>query len=43
MSTEHVIITDPQIHETKGVSAAAVDNILVADGAGSAVWSVIRN
>lgn len=43
MSTEHVVITDPQIHETKGVSSAAVDTILVADGVGSANWQPVTS
>lgn len=35
---EHVDITDPEIHEPKGVSAATSGEMYVADGAGSGSW-----
>jgi hypothetical protein len=38
MAIEHNIITDPHIHEPKGVSTAAVDTVYVANGAGSGEW-----
>lgn len=37
-NVEHASITDPNIHEPKGVAAAAVDKAYVADGAGSGAW-----
>lgn len=38
MSIEHNIITDPNIHEPKGASTAALDSVYVSDGAGSGTW-----
>jgi hypothetical protein len=35
---QHALVTDPDIHEVKGVSAAAPGYLLVADGVGSADW-----
>ena len=40
---EHVYIVDPEIHEPKGVAAAAVDKVYVSDGAGSGSWKTITN
>lgn len=34
----HVSITDPNIHEPKGVSSATVGRVYVSDGAGSGSW-----
>jgi hypothetical protein len=39
MATEHVNITDPQIHEPKGVASAASGQYYAADGAGSGSWT----
>lgn len=39
MAVEHNTITDPNIHEPKGASAASVDTVLKADGTGSTSWS----
>ena len=36
---EHVSITDPEIHEPKGASTATVDQVYIADGAGSGTWT----
>ena len=38
MATEHVDITDPEIHEPKGVASAAAGEMYVADGAGGGAW-----
>lgn len=38
---EHKNITDPNIHEPKGVSVATVGTTYIADGAGSGAWSAI--
>jgi len=38
--TEHVTITDPQIHEPKGVSTATSGEIYVANGLGSGTWQL---
>lgn len=35
---EHNTLTDPELHEPKGVSAAAEGQVYVADGAGSGTW-----
>lgn len=43
MSIEHSVITDPEIHEPKGVAAAASGRIYVADGAGSGAWSKVQD
>lgn len=40
MSTiEHSTITDPNLHEPKGTSSAALGQLYVADGAGSGAWT----
>jgi hypothetical protein len=38
---EHKNITDPNIHEPKGVSVATVGTTYIADGTGSGAWSAI--
>lgn len=38
MPVEHVDITDPEIHEPKGVASAAAGEVYIADGAGSGSW-----
>ena len=39
MAVEHNTITDPNLHEPKGASAASVGTILQADGTGATSWS----
>ena len=39
MTTQHENIVDPYIHEVKGAAAASADQILVANGAGSASFT----
>ncbi len=41
MTIEHSNITDPEIHEPKGVATASANDVYVADGAGSGSWEVI--
>lgn len=36
---EHVDIVDPEIHEPKGVAAATIGQVYVADGVGSGTWT----
>lgn len=38
MAIEHDSITDPEIHEPKGISTAAANKVYVANGAGSGSW-----
>lgn len=38
MTIEHANITDPEIHEPKGVSSAQADKVYVSDGLGSGSW-----
>jgi hypothetical protein len=38
MSIQHASISDPHIHEPKGVASAAADSVYFADGAGSGDW-----
>lgn len=38
---QHADLTDPDIHEPKGTSAAAADTVYVADGAGSGEWKKV--
>ena len=35
---EHVSITDPEIHEPKGIATASLGEIYVANGTGSGTW-----
>lgn len=39
---EHMDITDPEIHEPKGISTATSGYTYVADGAGGGAWEKIR-
>lgn len=39
MAIEHDVITDPNIHEPKGVSGASVGQVYIANGAGSGTWT----
>lgn len=39
MATEHSTITDPDIHEPKGVAAATAGQAYIADGAASGTWT----
>lgn len=36
---QHASLTDPQLHEPKGISSAADRQVYVADGAGSGDWT----
>ena len=38
MTIQHKLITDPDIHEPKGVAAATVNKVYVSSGAGSGTW-----
>ena len=38
---EHNVLTDPFLHEPKGVSTAAVGQVYLADGAGSGDWGEV--
>lgn len=38
---EHVDITDPELHEPKGVAAASEGRVYIADGAGSGAWTYL--
>lgn len=38
---EHSTITDPDLHEPKGVAAATSGQVYVANGAGSGVWQTL--
>jgi hypothetical protein len=41
MTIQHSLITDPDIHEPKGVASAASNKVYVSDGAGSGDWSFL--
>lgn len=41
MAFQHSDITDPNIHEPKGISTATTGQVYAADGAGSGDWYVI--
>lgn len=43
MTIEHNAITDPNIHEPKGIAAAIANKVYVSDGAGSGDWTVLNN
>ena len=36
---EHNTLTDPQLHEPKGIATADADQVYIANGAGSGVWT----
>lgn len=44
MATEviHSTLTDPELHEPKGVSTASAGEVYVADGTGSGTWSPLK-
>lgn len=37
--TSHKILTDPELHEPKGVSSASANTVYVSNGSGSGVWT----
>jgi len=39
MSIEHSAIAEPNIHEPKGASSALIDQVYLANGAGSGTWT----
>lgn len=41
MSIQHSSITDPNIHEPKGVSIAAANTLYTANGSGSGTWKKV--
>lgn len=41
MSDNHADLTDPELHESKGAAAAAINTVPVADGAGAAVFAKV--
>lgn len=41
MAIQHSAITDPDIHEPKGVASASLGQVYTADGAGSGDWVII--
>ena len=42
MAIEHDSITDPEIHEPKGISTATSNKVYISDGAGSGDWIPIQ-
>lgn len=40
-NVQHVDITDPEIHEPKGVASASAGTVYVADGSGSGTWEKV--
>lgn len=36
---QHSALTDPQLHEPKGVASASANQVYLADGAGSGIWT----
>lgn len=38
MTIQHSLITDPNLHEPKGIASAAIGKVYVSDGAGSGDW-----
>lgn len=43
MTIEHAVITDPNIHEPKGVASAASGRVYVANGTGSGAWAKVQD
>jgi|SRR5687768_3880968 len=41
MAIQHSAITDPDIHEPKGVESATLGQVYAANGAGSGTWHII--
>lgn len=41
MSTEHVTITDPELHEPKDISTATAGQVYVSIGGGAGVWATL--
>jgi hypothetical protein len=39
MTIEHSVMTDPELHEPKGISVAASGQVYEADGLGSGAWT----
>ena len=43
MATAHSTLTGADLHEPKGVASANADDIYVANGSGSGVWTAADN
>lgn len=43
MTIEHSTITDPYLHEPKGIAAATISKVYVSDGAGSGTWTAVAS
>lgn len=43
MALEHATLTGSQLHEPKGIAAAAANRAYISDGAGSGTWTTITN
>lgn len=41
-NVEHSTITDPNIHEPKGIASASANTVYIADGSGSGSWGSIN-
>ena len=39
MTIEHSLITDPEIHEPKDIATASIDQVYLATGSGTGVWT----
>lgn len=39
---EHKDITDPNIHEPKGISTSTINRVYIANGSGSGTWSKVK-
>lgn len=39
-NVQHSALTDPNIHEPKGIAAATINKVYVSDGAGGGAWKV---
>ena len=40
-NVQHSALTDPNIHEPKGIASANDGEVYVADGAGSGAWETV--
>lgn len=39
---QHSVLTDPQIHEPKGITTATTQTVYISNGAGSGTWRKLR-
>lgn len=41
MAIEHSVVSDPNIHEPKGITTASTNTVYISNGSGSGTWNKV--